>query len=285
LQGWLKTFPEYIGRPFFIFGESYAGHYVPSLGYAITIGNKDPSNIYIPLQSISIGNGLTSPIYQYASYGPFARAHAMINKKTQDQVNDQYAKCQAVLEGGPGNPTVACNSIWNIIDAAAGPFNVYDVSMTCTPDLPLCYNFTLADIYLNQDDVQEQLHVDKKWKQCSNLVHQELAKDWWVESDYLVPDILASGVYVNVYAGIEGYICNFLGQEFWMNRLNWPYLQDYLKAEREIWMVDDIIAGYRQASHGLANISVNNAGQMAPMDQPKNSLDMFTRILNNQTFA
>ena len=25
LQGWLSTFPEYIGRPFYIFGESYAG--------------------------------------------------------------------------------------------------------------------------------------------------------------------------------------------------------------------------------------------------------------------
>ena len=48
----------------------------------------------------------------------------------------------------------------------------------------------------------------------------------------------------------------------WMNRLNWPYLSDYLAAGREIWMVDGIIAGYRQASHGLANIAVNNAGHM-----------------------
>jgi carboxypeptidase C (cathepsin A) len=285
LQGWLKTFPQYIGRPFFIFGESYAGHYVPSVGYAITIGNQDRTNIYIPLQSISVGNGMTSPIYQYGSYGPFSAGHAMIDKELFDQVQDQYAKCEQVLETGDGNPTAACNSILTMISNAAGPVNEYDVTQTCPPDLPLCYNFSLADVYLNQDDVQATLHVDKKWTSCSLLVHQELAKDWWSRQDYLVPDLLKSGVGVNIYAGINGYICNFIGQELWLNRLDWPYAEDYLNADREIWMVDQLIAGYRQASHNLAMISVNNAGHMVPMDQPKNSLDMFTRILNNQTFA
>ena len=46
LQGWLKTFPQYQGRPFFIFGESYAGHYIPSVAYAIVTQNSDSNNIY-----------------------------------------------------------------------------------------------------------------------------------------------------------------------------------------------------------------------------------------------
>ena len=100
-----------------------------------------------------------------------------------------------------------------MISDAAGPFNEYDVTQTCSPDLPLCYNFTLAGVYLNQPDVQSTLGVDKKWTECSLLVHQELAKDWWSRQDYLVPDILAADVGVNIYAGINGYICNFIGQE------------------------------------------------------------------------
>jgi len=286
LQKWLQTFPEYIRRPFYLFGESYAGHYVPSLGYAILIGNQNPQNIYIPLISISVGNGMTSPIIQYGSYGPFALGHALIDKQVGEQVNLQYEKCYDVLSGQvSGDNSVACNTILSIISNAAGPFNEYDVTETCSPDLPLCYNFTLSSAYLNRADVQKTLHVHKEWKMCSNLVHEELAKDWWSRQDYLVPDILASGVGVNIYAGILGYICNFLGQEEWTNQLDWPYKNNFINTPREIWMINGIIAGYRQSYSNLSMISVNNAGHMVPMDQPANAFDMFTRILNGQSFG
>lgn len=35
LLNWLKRFPEYKGRPFYISGESYGGHYVPQLAATI----------------------------------------------------------------------------------------------------------------------------------------------------------------------------------------------------------------------------------------------------------
>ena len=35
LQGWLARFPEYAGRPFWIAGESYGGHYVPNLALRV----------------------------------------------------------------------------------------------------------------------------------------------------------------------------------------------------------------------------------------------------------
>ncbi len=31
LQVFLKRYPQYVGRPFFITGESYAGHYIPGI--------------------------------------------------------------------------------------------------------------------------------------------------------------------------------------------------------------------------------------------------------------
>jgi carboxypeptidase C (cathepsin A) len=285
LQGWLKTFPQYIGRPFFIFGESYAGHYIPSVAYTILKENPDPSNIYIPLQSISIGNGMTSPVIQYGSYGPFSVFHAMIAKNQYEQVNAQYQLCKEVLDTGVGSPELQCNSILSMISTMAGPFNEYDVTKTCPSDLPLCYNFSLSDLYLNQQDVQSTLHVDKKWTMCNNMVHTELSKDWWSRQDYLVPDILAQGVGVNVYNGILGYICNFAGCEEWMNQMTWPHQQDFLNAPREIWYVNDIIAGYRQSAYNLSMIAVNNAGHMVPMDQPENAFDMFTRILLNKSFG
>jgi serine carboxypeptidase-like clade II len=40
LVNWLERFPEYKSRPFYISGESYAGHYVPELAATILIQNS-----------------------------------------------------------------------------------------------------------------------------------------------------------------------------------------------------------------------------------------------------
>ncbi|KAH9086714.1 hypothetical protein Ae201684P_000136 [Aphanomyces euteiches] len=64
LQGWLKEHPSFAGRPFFITGERFAGHYGPII--AAKLLTRQPANdeIAIPLQGVAIGNGWTSAIIQ-----------------------------------------------------------------------------------------------------------------------------------------------------------------------------------------------------------------------------
>jgi cathepsin A (carboxypeptidase C) len=49
-------------------------------------------------------------------------------------------------------------------------FNVYDIREACEQP-PLCYDFSNAGLYLNQDDIQKQLGVEgRKWKDCKKDV-------------------------------------------------------------------------------------------------------------------
>ena len=54
LLNWLKRFPEYKNRDFYIAGESYAGHYVPQLAHTILFHNKKANKTIINLKGITV---------------------------------------------------------------------------------------------------------------------------------------------------------------------------------------------------------------------------------------
>merc|ERR1711907_781949 len=68
LQEFMKKYPKYHKAPFYIFGESYAGHFVPALSYRVFKGNQNHDGEYIALRGQGIGNGLTDPVTQYKYY-------------------------------------------------------------------------------------------------------------------------------------------------------------------------------------------------------------------------
>jgi carboxypeptidase C (cathepsin A) len=57
LISFLQTHPELQGRPFYIAGESYGGHYVPNLAKLIEVHNTAAMSLKIPLNGIAVGNG------------------------------------------------------------------------------------------------------------------------------------------------------------------------------------------------------------------------------------
>ena len=68
-------------RDLYIAGESYAGHYVPAIGYRIVRGNAAlaPGERRVNLQGIAVGNGLVNPRVQYQAYSDYALANRMID--------------------------------------------------------------------------------------------------------------------------------------------------------------------------------------------------------------
>ncbi len=74
LQEFLKAHPAYASLPFYAFGESYAGHYIPAVTHKIWQMNKNlpPSDVPIRLTGTAVGNGLTDPQVQFGYYAQMA---------------------------------------------------------------------------------------------------------------------------------------------------------------------------------------------------------------------
>lgn len=65
LQEFFTRHPNYLKSEFYVFGESYGGHFVPSIAHRIHQGNLAGEGNHINLAGIGIGNGLTDPFVQY----------------------------------------------------------------------------------------------------------------------------------------------------------------------------------------------------------------------------
>lgn len=300
LQGFFKQFPQYQASKFFIFGESYAGHYVPAIAHRIYEGNKAGEGLKIPMAGIAIGNGLTNPEVQYQYYaemghtgGEAEGGHApagVIGNKTYSAMKAATPACIKAIQACNADVVIinktacyaafeACNLVSQIPYEATGK-NPYDMRIPCEHGR-LCYDFDMITKFLNGKDVQNQLGVSGKWGSCNMAVNLlfEAGGDWMVNYHTKIPDLLHEGIEVLIYAGDEDYICNWLGNKAWTKALDWDGADAFNKAEDREWQVDGTTVARHRSSGHFHFMQVYEAGHMVPMDKPAESLAMVNAFI------
>lgn len=75
----LDAFKGFDKTPLFIFGESYAGHYIPSVSKGILEHNAKSNVFEIPLKGIGIGDGWTDPVNQLHNYDLYAFSLGLVD--------------------------------------------------------------------------------------------------------------------------------------------------------------------------------------------------------------
>ncbi|MEW5315793.1 MAG: hypothetical protein WDW38_007198 [Sanguina aurantia] len=289
LQEFFAVHPEIADNDFFVTGESYAGHYVPTVAHRIWAANRDGEGRSIALAGIAIGNGLTDPAIQYGAYGPFALQNKLISQSVHDGMQFLYPLCRwgANLCTSTGWDWVCgialtyCQATTFGTVLALNPgINVYDITKQC--EGALCYDFTLADQYLNSKAVRAQLHVNRTWEGCSMDVNADFFSDISRAYDGLLPEMLADGIRVLIYAGERDLICNWLGNLRWVDSLAWDGAAEWALTSEEPWQSDGKVAGSVRSSGPLTFLKVARAGHMVPMDQPQAALDMISTFTRSQ---
>lgn len=294
LQKFLKAHPQYQSNPFFAFGESYAGHYIPATTHKIWSNNNNlkPGDVHINLKGTSVGNGLTAPAIQYAHYAEMAVStnnHEPAVGKAEHAIMEAATPVcvAAILECQHNRTTcVVATDICNlglVEPYALSGRNVYDMRIPCEKP-PLCYDFSNVGVYLDSPQVRSYLGVgNRKWSDCNKLVNLEfqLAGDGLQSYADQIPDQLAAGIRVLIYAGDQDYICNWKGNHAWTNQLQWPHKREFNGAVLKDFSVDGKSAGTIQHANGFTFLRVYDAGHMVPRDQPKAALEMVNRFIFN----
>jgi len=290
LQQFMTMYPQYSKLNFFIFGESYAGHYVPAVSLAVVQGNQAGTGLKLNLQGSGIGNGLVDPLIQYNQYGQFMFDNQMINSKTLKETQSAYPTCAKDINAGQYVQAFNdCNQIIGIIEQAAGNFNVYDIRKKCIG--PLCYNFNGLTYLMGLSSLQQAIGVSgHQWQACNSNVYQYLLGDFDRNLAVDIPGLLSAGVRVLAYSGMEDFICNYYGGRNWTVAMPWPGQSGFEAAPYQSWSVGSTLAGYVKSytsatAGSFTWVEVLNAGHMVPMDQPAAALNLLETFLNNQPFA
>ncbi|RLN14286.1 hypothetical protein BBO99_00002871 [Phytophthora kernoviae] len=257
LQEFFQARPEYQKQPFYVFGESYAGHYVPAIAHRIFTGNQQKEGpVHINLQGFGIGNGLTDPEVQYKYYPDMAYNNTYGVKAVSYPVymamKAAVTPCVAMISGCQNNKA-ACLAAQAFCNAAlVAPYsvsglNVYDVRSKCEHP-PMCYDFSHVEKFLRLESTIQKLH--------------------------LVPPMLEAGIRGLVYAGDADFIVNWMGCKAWTLELPWSKHEEFAAAEDKDWIVDGKKAGKMRQVGPFTFQQVYEAGHMVPLDQPKNALEL-----------
>ena len=84
---------------------------------------------------------------------------------------------------------------------------------------------------------------------------------------------------VLIYNGQNDVVVNTAGVLQYLNSLNWNNIQQWKRAEKQIWTIHGEVKGWAKTYGNLWFVLVNGAGHMVPGDQPNSAFNMIGHFL------
>ncbi|CAN1809474.1 Serine carboxypeptidase 24, partial [Linum perenne] len=303
---WMKRFPQYKYREFYLTGESYAGNYVPQLAKKILDYNKAHSSSIINLKGFMVGNALMDKYYDQLGRYTYWWTHSMISDQTYSSILD---KCDFANK--------LSKECFDLLRYAAshevGEIDFYSIySPYCleklgngtrsrrseflevrNTNLPMmvsgydpCFE-SYAGMYYNQDDVQKAMHanvtgIPYKWTACSKVVSGH-----WNDSDDSMlstyKELIAAGLKIWVFrydlaeplsSGDTDAVVPVTSTRLALNHMNLT-----VKTRWSPWKSGAEVGGWTEEYEGLTFATVRGAGHEVALHQPRRALTLFRSFL------
>ncbi|KAF4973870.1 hypothetical protein FZEAL_9170 [Fusarium zealandicum] len=315
-----QVFPDLADRPFHISGESYGGHYIPTLGSQIVAQNiLYPKRPQINLESVLIGNGYVSPLDTAFGYwetlcttNPGVK-EPIFNSSRCDIMAANLPRCMELARVCYKHPdhaicasasTVCWDGVISHYDGESGSNgsrNRFDITYPCESGDDLCYKESaLIQKYLNLPHVWKGLGVPSALTNYSiyspNVSEAfDLGTDTGTSTQPQILYLLDNEVDVLLYQGNLDLACNTAGNLRWTSNMAWKGQPAYVAQPQKPWSVDgETIGWYKEVKIKMGNTdkkttfsfaTVDGAGHMVPQSKPKEGLELLTRWLQKRTFA
>lgn len=193
-----------------------------------------------------------------------------------------YSECESILSTmlrllQMGNGDQACINMYDVRLKDSYP----SCGMNWPPDLQY------VTPYLRKSDVTRALHVNAQrntgWQECNGAVGSAFRVQNSKPSVELLPDLLKE-VPILLFSGAEDLICNHIGTEELISKLEWNGGKGFEVtpgnwAPRRDWTFEGETAGFWQEARNLTYVLFHNSSHMVPFDYPRRTRDMLDRFM------
>lgn len=275
LVNFFELHPQYANLDFFIFGESYAGKFIPSVSKFI-IEYSD-----INLRAIGIGDGLIAPEIQIMTYCPYLLSRGLV---TEDEVIEQMKMYERYMEFVNLNKTLEANSLsYSMLlfcSIKGGYLDYYDINYHLF-DNPTNDQSDALQIYFNDPDVKMAFNANHTFTMASKKVLLFMSDDFNLSEKLIIKNLLQNELPVLLYNGFDDIICNYIGTEMLASVIDWSGQEGFNNATFNDVYLDNQLVGKYKYYYGLTFNIIYNAGHMVPFYQPQVALNMFESYLRN----
>jgi len=150
--------------------------------------------------------------------------------------------------------------------------------------VPPCTDAVGATTWLNRADVRSALHISSKaqtWSICSNTLHYSHTVSN-LANYYKGIFNMDSSVWSTVYNGDTDTVCNFLGDEWFVEDLGYKALDSWREWYYESANDGTQVGGWTKDYNRIRFVTVRGAGHMVPQYRPAAALKMFEYFIQNK---
>lgn len=291
LDAFYAANPALAKAPLFLSGESFAGHYLPALAISIQM------NTAYPLAGVALGNPCVANAAVQDGYLSYGIANSLFSPAYARTARDPVRRCKqlgAACAAFGGDVCLTANGFCSstVLETMLGQpglvgKNYYNIARACEAPSD-CYASIskLLEGYVNGQKAKWGTPATWAYAGCGDAPYYALQGDLERSYDGLIPPLLEEGVSVLVYSGRNDFLCNWHGNQAWVDSLMWSRAGEWAAAPTSRWRAGAASnAGTVKQVGPLALITVNNAGHMVPMDKPAVALEMIRAFLSKAAYT
>ncbi|KAJ3704998.1 hypothetical protein LUZ61_008703 [Rhynchospora tenuis] len=280
LLNWLERFPQYKKRPFFMTGESYAGHYIPQLADLILTKNQLKPTTFINLQAVAIGNAYVDKLQNRRDQDEYLWHRDFI---TDEGFAEVKKNCEEFYSNE--NFTIPClaarmKTFYGEVDN----YNIYaplclknkDGSPKKSDETEQGIDPCIDDFverYLNLPEVKKAFHADQNvnWVTCNHNLTYTLRDNTTVP---IIKKIVTKGLRVILYSGDTDSVVPITTTKKSVKDMQLP-----VKKPWRPWNCDNQVGGFVEEYENLWLATVRGAGHMVPSNQPLRAYSLFHHFI------
>ena len=208
LDNLFKLYPSFVGRDFYLTGESYSGKYIPAFSKRILEENQKLQQTRYNLKASLIGDPYVAPVAQKISMYKVPESLNVLDESNMSQIATMHRRCEEMVNTDIDIAYATCSDIMDeyISKVSGGVFpydnRIFGYDWDPKEDLVISY-LTNAS---SAQELYENIHVtdstkDPVFEMSSRRVSEAFNSDKIIDYTHVYQELIDLGFPMMVYAG------------------------------------------------------------------------------------